>query len=484
MDVLFVATEAVPYIKTGGLGEVVGTLSQEMRRRGMNARVIIPCYSDIPSDYRKKLQRLTAFPVQVGWRQQDCSIFFGEEDGLPVYFVDNEYYFQRPGLYGHSDDGERFAFFCRAVLEALPSIPFQPHLIHCHDWQTAMICTLLKTTYKNQPFYENMKTLYTVHNLKYQGIFPKEALNELWNISWDHFTPDRLEFFDQLNYMKGGLIYADAISTVSRTYAGEIMTPAYGEKLDGVIRARQPLVYGIRNGIDDRRYNPARDPDLIVNYDWTDWEKKRQNKEGLQEQFGLTIQGDKPMIAMVTRLAEPKGIRLVAAVLYELLIEDIQLVVLGSGEEQYEHVFQVAAWLYPEKVAFRSSFDDRLARHLFAAADLLLMPSLYEPCGLSQLFSMRYGCLPLVRETGGLKETVVPYNEYTGEGNGFSFAGSDAKDMLHALGYALHIYHEDKSGWARLVENAMQSDYSWRSASSEYCALYSKLTGEGEKACL
>ena len=484
MDVLFAATEAVPFIKTDGLGEVVGTLSQEMRRRGINAKVIIPCYSEISSDYRRKFQLVTSFPVKVGWRRQTCNILYSEEDNLPVYFVDNEYYFQRPGLYGHYDDGERFAFFCRAVLEGLPRIPFQPRLLHCHDWQTAMICTLLKTSYQEQPFYENIQTLYTVHNMKYQGIFPKEALGELWNLDWNYFTPDKLEFYGQLNCMKGGLIYADAVNTVSRTYARDITQPDGGEKLDGVIRGRNSLVPGIRNGIDDRRYNPATDPDLYVNYDWSDWPKKKQNKEGLQEQLGLTMQGDKPLIAMVMPLAEQKGIGLVAAVLYELLTEDVQLVILGSGEEQYEHVLQVAAWLYPEKVALRTSFDDSLARRLYAAADLLLMPSLYEPCGLSQLFAMRYGCLPLVRETGGLKETVEPYNEYTGEGNGFSFAESDPKDMLHALRYALHIYHEDKPGWARLVENAMQQDYSWRSAASKYKALYSKLTGEGEEACL
>ena len=483
-SVLFAATEAVPFVKTGGLGEVIGSLPRELRRQGIDARVIIPCYEDIPTEYRRKFTFLTSFEVTVGWRKQYCGILYYEDAGLPVYFIDNEYYFRRHGLYGYYDDGERFAFFCRAVLESLPKIPLKPELIHCHDWQTAMICTLLKTTYRQQPFYEQMRTLYTVHNLKYQGLFPKETLGELWGLNWEQFTSDGLEFYDQLNCMKGGIVYADAVSTVSRTYSQEIQQPFYGEKLEGVLKQREPVLYGITNGIDETRYNPVSDPSLFVNYDWTEWPKKKQNKEALQEQLGLRIQGSTPMLAMVTRLVEPKGLDLVAAVLYELMTEDVQLVVLGCGDKQYEHMFQVAAWLYPDKVALRTEFDDILARRLFAAADLLLMPSVYEPCGLSQLFAMRYGCLPLVRETGGLKETVQPYNEYTGEGNGFSFTNYNAHDMLHTLRYALKVYHNDQVGWGKLVESAMDADHSWRSAACEYRELYQQLTEGGDRLCM
>lgn len=483
-SVLFAATEAVPFVKTGGLGEVIGSLPRELRRQGIDARVIIPCYEDIPAEYRRQFTFLTSFEVTVGWRKQYCGILYYEDAGLPVYFVDNEYYFHRHGLYGYYDDGERFAFFCRAVLESLPKISLQPEIIHCHDWQTAMICTLLKTTYRQQPFYEQMRTLYTVHNLKYQGLFPKETLGELWGLNWEQFTPDGLEFYDQLNCMKGGIVYADAVSTVSRTYSQEIQQPFYGEKLEGVLRQREPVLYGITNGIDETRYNPASDPSLFVNYDWTEWTKKKQNKEALQEQLGLRIQGSTPVLAMVTRLVEPKGLDLVAAVLYELMTEDVQLVVLGCGDKQYEHMFQVAAWLYPDKVALRTEFDDILARRLFAAADLLLMPSVYEPCGLSQLFAMRYGCLPLVRETGGLKETVEPYNEYTGEGNGFSFTNYNAHDMLHTVRYALRVYRSDQVGWGKLVESAMDADHSWRSAACEYRELYQQLTEGGDRLCM
>lgn len=481
-SVLFAASEAVPFIKTGGLGEVVGTLPGELRRQGIDARIILPCYEGIASEYQERMETKAIFSVPVGWRSQYCTIKYYTENGVPVYFVDNAYYFQRSGVYGHYDDGERFAFFCRAVLEALPRVNFQPQLIHCHDWQAAMICTLLKTHYQQQDFYSNTRTLYTVHNLKYQGVFPKETLGDLWGLGWDHFTPERLEFYDHINCMKAGLVYSDAVSTVSRTYAEEIRQPFYGEKLEGVLHQQEQKLYGIVNGIDDARYNPASDQALFANYDWTTWRKKKQNKEAVQEQLGLTVAGDKPLIAMVTRLVEPKGLDLVAPVLYELLTEDIQLVIMGSGEAQYEHMFQVAAWLYPEKVAIRTEFDEKLARRFFAAADLLLMPSLYEPCGLSQLFAMRYGCLPVVRETGGLKETVVPYNEYTGEGNGFSFANYNAHDMLNAIRYALDIYYHDKAGWEGLVENAMTADHSWRSTAIEYIELYDRLAPEEDNS--
>lgn len=483
-SVLFATSEAVPYIKTGGLGEVAGTLPRELRSRGIDARLILPCYQDITAEYRDKLQPLAEFCVSIGWRKQYCGIKTCMENGVPVYFVDNEYYFKRSGVYGHYDDGERFAFFCRAVLEAMPQIGFQPQVIHCHDWHTAMICTLLKTQYRQQPFYKDMRTLYTVHNLKYQGVFPKETLGDLWGLGWECFTPDQLEFYDQVNCMKGGLVYSDAVSTVSQSYAQEIQMPFYGEKLEGVIHEREHDLYGITNGIDHVRYNPASDPGLFVPYDWTTWRKKRRNKEGLQEQLGLTVSGDIPMLAMVSRLVEPKGVDLIAGVLYELLAEDIQLVILGCGDPRYEHMFQVAAWLYPDKVAIRTEFDDLLSRRVFAAADLLLMPSLYEPCGLSQLFAMRYGCLPVVRETGGLKETVQPYNEYSQEGNGFSFANYNAHDMLYTIRYALSVYRNDEPGWEALVENAMKADHSWSSAADEYEQLYNRLTPEGQPLCM
>lgn len=483
-SVLIASSEAVPFVKSGGLGEVTGTLPRELRLQGVDARLILPCYHDISAPYRSRMQTMATFTVTVGWRKQPCTILSLVEDGVPCYFVDNEYYFQRPGLYGHYDDGERFAFFCRSVLEGLPHLDFSPQVIHCHDWHTAMICPLLKTSYQETPFYRDMKTLYTVHNLKYQGIFPKETLDELWGLGWEEFTPERLEFYDQVNCMKGGLLYSDAVSTVSRTYLQEIQQPHNGERLEGVVVQRRSQLYGITNGIDNDDYDPAADPALLVNYDSSNWHKKRQNKEGLQEQLGLTISNEKPLIAIVSRLVEPKGLDLVAHVLYDLMSDDIQLVVMGAGEAQYEHMFQVAAWLYPEKMAYRADYDDLLARRMFAAADLLLMPSRFEPCGLSQLFAMRYGCLPIVRETGGLKETVIPFDQYAGEGNGFSFTDYNAHDMLHTIRYALTVYHNDKSNWELLVKNAMQSDNSWHNAACEYAGLYQQLAPEGENICM
>jgi len=477
--VLFAAAEAAPFAKTGGLGEVIGSLPRELRQQGVDARVILPRYGDIAEGFQQDMQAVAELKVQVGWRNQSCKITYLEFDGVPFYFVDNDYYFGRSGVYGHNDDGERFSFFCRSVLEALPKINFKPELIHCYDWHTAMICALLRTHYQSNSFYARIRTLFTIHNLKYQGVFAKERLQDWLGLDWEYFTPDSLEFYGQVNYMKGGLIYSDAISTVSPTYAGEIQQAFFGENLEGVLQQRSSDLIGITHGIDDKSYNPASDTVLPVNYDYHTWQKKRQNKEKLQEELGMTVAGEQLMVAMVTRMDGHKGLDLVACVLYELLTLDVQVVILGTGEKQYEHMFQIAAWLYPDKIAVRIGFDEVLARRIYSAADLLLMPSLYEPCGLSQMIAMRYGCLPVVRETGGLKEIVIPYNQYTGEGNGFSFTNYNAHDMLFTIRQAVELYQQDQETWGKLVVNAMTADNSLDDTVSRYIELYQHLAPEG-----
>ncbi|HEY3426107.1 MAG TPA: glycogen synthase GlgA [Negativicutes bacterium] len=477
--VLFVAAEAGPFAKTGGLGDVVGSLPKELRQHGVDARVIIPKYSDIPNPLKAGMVFKAKCTVPVGWRQQYCGVDELVYQGVPFYFIDNEYYFKRSGFYGHYDDAERFAFFCRAVLEILPALDFIPDVLHCHDWQTGMVSLFLKAHYGHNPYYQNIRTLFTIHNLRYQGVFPKEILTDLLALDWKYFTPEGIEFNDKVNFMKGGVAFADLISTVCPTYAGEIQQWYFGEQLDGLLRSRGPDLSGIVNGIDYEVYNPAEDPWIAVKYDADTPERKQQNKTVLQERLGLPVNKNTPVMAIVSRLVGPKGLDLVECVLNELLAaEDIQLVVLGTGEHKYQHLFQHAAWLYPDKMSANIFFEEQLAHQIYAGADLFLMPSLYEPCGIGQLIAMRYGALPIVRETGGLRDTVIPYNQYTGAGNGFSFTQYNAHDMLFTIRLALGLF-QDKARWDKLVQAAMQSDYSWRQSVQQYLRLYNMLKDKG-----
>ncbi|RBW71375.1 glycogen synthase GlgA [Bacillus taeanensis] len=476
MNVLFAASEAVPFLKTGGLADVIGALPKELKKQGVKAQVILPKYENIPEQFKEKMIHKTSITVPVGWREQFCGIEYLEHEGITFYFIDNEYYFKRgDGVYGFYDDGERYAYFCRAVLEALPHLNEKPDIIHCHDWQTGMISVLMKAHYRNHPDYQGIKTMFTVHNLRYQGVFPKEILHDLLDLSELYFHADGLEFHGNVSFMKAGLVYSDIITTVSPTYAEEIKMPYYGENLDGLLRKRSHELHGIVNGVDYDLYSPETDANLFSNYTKYSYEEKLVNKCALQERIGLPVDETKPMVALITRLTDQKGIDLILYVLHEILELDLQFVVLGTGEKEYEDRLKEAAWHHADKCSAQIYFDEGLARKLYAASDLFLMPSQFEPCGISQLLALRYGSLPIVRETGGLKDTVQPYNKYTNEGVGFSFANYNAHDMLYTIEQAVALYHEDKAAWSDLVWRAMNKDFSWKSSSEKYKKLYDSL---------
>jgi starch synthase len=488
LKVLIAAAEAVPFAKTGGLGDVIGSLPKELKQQGVDARVILPNYMDIPENLREKMTLRAKLVVQVGWREQYCGILELEYQGVIFYFVDNEYYFKRHGFYGYHDDAERFGFFCRAVLESLNKIDFMPDVIHCHDWHAGMVSVLFDAHYRQIPEYQHIKSLFTIHNLRYQGVFQKEVLHDILGLSWEYFTQDGVEFHKAVSFMKGGLAYSDMISTVSRTYAEEIQDPYFGEQLDGFLRKRQSDIIGIVNGIDYQVYNPAKDKAIFSQYDIGKLQNKTKNKTKLQQRLGLPVKEDVPVIAVVSRLVGPKGLDLMERILLDLVKQasttgedhyGAQLVILGTGEARYENFFKYLAWQYPGKVSANIMFDDELAHQIYAGADMFLMPSLYEPCGIGQLIAMRYGCLPIVRETGGLRDTVQSYNEQTGEGNGFTFANYNAHDMLDSINWALQVF-QDKPAWNKVVTNAMKSDYSWQQSASQYREVYEKLAGQSE----
>ena len=472
IKVLFVAAEAVPFVKTGGLADVIGSLPKELLKEGVDARVILPKYGEIPDRFQEMMTTVAVLDAPVGWRRQYVGIEKLEYQGVTFYFVDNEYYFKRKGLYGHYDDGERFAYYSRAVLESLPFLDFEPDVLHCHDWHTAAVPVLLAAHYREA--YPHLRTVFTIHNLKYQGIFSPAVLSELLDLDEDYFAPDKLEFFGAANYLKGGLVYADLLTTVSHTYAEEIQTEYFGEKVDGLLRSRSHQLRGIINGIDYDIYNPQTDNDIAVPYTWRSINRKAKNKVKLQECLGLPINPDVPVVAIVSRLVEAKGLDLIAHVFEDIVSQDLQLVILGTGEERYEGMFQHAAYCYPDKVAANIFFDDMLSHKVYGGADIFLMPSQFEPCGIGQLIALRYGTVPVVRETGGLKDTVQAYNEYTGEGNGFSFAHYNAHEMLYTLNNALELYSQPEK-WGSIVRNAMKSDFSWRQSAKQYIAVYQEL---------
>ena len=472
MKILFASSEAAPFVKTGGLGEVVGSLFKALKKNGLDVRIILPKYDSIPVEYKKNTILKKKLTVPVGWRQQYCGV--EKVKYKPIYLLDNEYYFKRDNLYGYYDEAERYAFFCRAVLEALPYLEFTPDIIHCHDWHTGVISVFLKSHYQDNEYYNNMRTVFTIHNLKYQGIFPREVLYDLLSLGDGYFNIDALEFFGNVNFMKGGIVFSDVITTVSPSYAEEIQTPYFGEGLDGILRVHKKKLHGILNGIDYKEYNPASDKHIWVKYNSNSIQKKAQNKLKLQQELNLLQSEDTPLIAVVSRLVEQKGIDLIQCVFNEIMDMDVQMVILGTGEARYEEFFRWMAQRYPEKLSINILFDNALAHKIYAAADLLLMPSRFEPCGISQMVALRYGCLPIVRETGGLKDTIIPYNEYTGEGNGFSFRNYNAHDMLYTIRRAVGFFSK-KEVWFKIVKNAMATDCSWDKPALEYMKLYEKL---------
>lgn len=483
MKVLFVVSECVPFVKSGGLADVAGALPKELKRLGTDVRVILPKYGQIPDRFLSKMKKVKEIIVPIGWRQQYCGIEQLDHDGITYYFIDHEYYFKRDSLYGHYDDGERFSFFCRAVLDAIQAIDFQPDLVHTHDWHAGMVNYLLKEEYVYKPFYEKIKTVFTIHNLQFQGIFPRGILDDLLNLSEEHFQRNKLEFNGNVSFMKAAIVSADMITTVSPTYKNEIQTPYYGEQLDGLLRLKDSSLVGILNGIDDEIYNPIQDSYIKEMYNEKSIEKKAVNKSSLQTAFGLPVNSQIPVIAMVTRLTKQKGLDLVKHVLHEILEQNVQMVVLGTGEKELEDFFRYTEWVYPDRFKAYIGFDEPLAHSIYAGADLFLMPSKFEPCGLGQLIALQYGTIPLVRETGGLNDTVHSYNEKTGEGNGFSFTNFNAHDLVFTVNRSLRIY-KDKKTWNSLVKTAMKQDYSWAQSAYKYNQLYAELMTRSESHVL
>ncbi len=477
MKILFTAGECVPFVKTGGLADVVGALAPVLAKEGHDVRVMLPLYAAIPEKWTSQMTHVCDFQVELGWRKQYCGIEMIEQDGVKWYFMDNKYYFGRPYIYGMGgDEYERFGFFCRAALNALPLLGFQPDIIHAHDWQSGMIPALLKIQYAHLPFFADIKTMYTIHNLQYQGVFGvnqvKEVLSLNDNTLW---TDDKLECYGCANFMKAALVYADLITTVSPSYAEEIQTAYYGERLDGLLRARKEQVFGVLNGIDMVDYDPAIDTRNAATYTADDLSGKAACKEDLQRKLGLEVNPNVPIIGMVGRLSSQKGLDLVDYIIGDLLRMDVQLVVLGMGESRYVNLFSWAEGEFKSKVAARFAMDHALAHQIYAGCDMFLMPSQFEPCGLSQLIALRYGTVPVVRETGGLRDTVLSYNEFTGEGNGFSFFNYNAHDMLHVIERAVDYYYNRKDVWHTLQYRGMTGDYSWTNSANKYMELYQSL---------
>lgn len=473
MKILFVASEAHPFIKTGGLGDVMGALPKTLASDGDDVRVIIPKYKGIKKQYLSDMSFVDSFGIDVGWRKQHCGIFELKLENVTYYFIDNEYYFKRDGLYGYYDDGERFAYFDRAVLEVLRKIDWCPDVLHCNDWQCSMIPALHKLEYINHEdgFYSNMKTVISIHNLLFQGNFDKCILPELFGYTLEQYENGNMELHGAASFMKAGLVYADKITTVSNSYADEIKTPWYGEKLDGVLRERENDVLGIVNGIDYEEYNPQKDSYILKSYSKNSLGNKKINKMDLQNELGLPIKGDVPMISIVSRLTNQKGIDLVINCADRLLRQDVQLVILGTGDYGYEEHFRGLSLRYKDKVSSNICFDNVLAHKIYAASDMFLMPSAFEPCGLGQLIALRYGTIPIVRETGGLKDTISPYNKYDITGNGFSFANYSSQELALTIEEAIKTYQR-KDEWNILVENAMASENSWEKSAKTYRNLY------------
>ncbi len=480
--ILFAASECVPFIKTGGLADVCGALPKMLDKNEWDVRVVLPNYTCIPEKYRHEFTYVTHFYMGTGAYvpYKYVGVLQYEFEGITYYFIDNEEYFDCTTPYGNIRyDIEKFCFFDKAVLSMLPLIGFQPDIIHCHDWQTGYIPVYLKTEFQGDMFFWGMKTIMTIHNLKFQGVWDIDTMVGLTGFSRDLFTSDKLEYHNNGNMLKGGLVYADSITTVSDTYALEIQTPEYGEGLNGLLSARADALCGIVNGIDYGIYDPATDEKLYVNYDADTFRKNKvKNKEKLQKELGLAVDKKKYLIGLVSRLTDQKGLDLIDACFEELLDEDTQFVVIGTGEERYESMFNYYAYKYPEKVASIIAYDAALAQKLYAAADVFLMPSQFEPCGLTQLMSFRYGTVPIVRETGGLKDTVEAYNEYENTGTGFSFGPYNAYDMLHVINYSKDIFFNKKRQWNQMVERGMRADFSWKSSAEKYCDLYNTLLND------
>lgn len=468
--------EVEPFAKTGGLGDVLGSLPKTLAKMGVDVRVMMPLYGVIPDKYREEMRFVGKATCPVAWREKYMGVFEMVQDGVIYYFIDNEYYFKHGDIYNGGHDLERFSYFSRACLESLKLIDFFPDIIHCHDWQSASIPALWEHFYSSQDKYKDIKTVFTIHNLKFQGVHGVGHINDFLGLPNSYFSYDRLGFGnDAANMLKGGIVFSNFVTTVSPTYAGEIMTPEYGEGLDYCLRERQNKLGGIINGIDYTRYSPKINENIAFQYDaYSASEGKANNKQFIQEKLGLPIEKEVPLIAIISRLTSQKGLDIILYALEELLQEDVQLVVLGTGDSEYENAFKHHAWHHKDKLSANIYFSNELSHQIYAGSDMFLMPSLYEPCGLGQLIALSFGSVPIVRETGGLKDTVFSYNEATKEGNGFSFAPYTAHDMMFTIRRALQLY-EEKKEWNRIIENGMLADYSWGTSAQHYINIYEGL---------
>lgn len=477
MKVLMAVSEGAPFIRTGGLGDVAGALpaaleSLKIKGLKMDCRVVMPLYEDIPAEYRQTMRFLGHTYVDLSWRRQYLGVFEYTVNGVTYYFIDNEYYFKRKGLYGHYDDGERFAFFSKAVLEMSSITGFVPDIIHSNDWHTALIPVFLDIFYRGAEGYANTRTVLTIHNIEFQGQYDEILMGDILGIPDD--WRDVVEFNGNVNYLKAGIERANVVTTVSKTYAEELRDPFYARGLSGILDARRFKIRGVVNGIDTEKYNPLTDPDLAVNYRLKDVERRVGNKEAVCELLNLPFNPERPLMVMISRLTEQKGIDLVTAVLDEMLAADMQFVVLGTGDWKYETVMKNAEKRHSSKMCAVTNFNPALAAKLYGAADLFLMPSKFEPCGLGQMIAMRYGAVPVVRETGGLKDTVEPFNPVTGEGTGFTFKEYRPDDMLDAVWRALGIYF-DKTLWKKVRSNGMKRDSGWKKSAREYVNIYKEI---------
>ena len=475
MQIVFASAECAPFVKTGGLGDVAGSLPAALVRAGAEVIVMVPKYATIKDEYKAQMEHFSDFYVSLGWRNEYCGLEKLEHDGVTYMFIDNERYFARDYPYGFFDDGERFAFFSKAITESLQHLPagFECDILHCNDWQTALAPVFLREFYQGLPLYDRVKTVFSIHNVAFQGQFSDTVMEDILGVAHIPAAASQLRCDAcSINYMLGALRYADAITTVSPTYANEIQTPEFGEGLDGVLRERSYALQGILNGIDVAGFDPATDKRIAANYTVEDRGGKAVCKAKLQEELGLEVRDDRPLMVMVTRLTRQKGMDLVMYALDRILAGGVQVAVLGTGDRDYEDGLRYFQDKYPGTMAARIEFDPALSQRMYAAADMFLMPSKFEPCGLSQIIAMRYGTLPIVRETGGLKDTVIPYNEFTGEGTGFSFSNFNGDEMGDAVFRAARLFWDNRDAWNQLVTQAMSQDFSWTRSADKYLDLY------------
>ena len=479
-NILFATSEAVPFIKTGGLADVAGSLPKYFDKRYFDIRVILPKYACMKQEWKDKMEYITHFYMDLGYKNCYVGIMHLEYEGIHFYFIDNEYYFSGPKPYdGGTWDLEKFAFFSKAVLSVLPVIGFRPDIIHCHDWQTGLIPVYLDNFRYLGEYYRGIKTVMTIHNLKFQGVWDTKAVQKITGLPDYYFAPDKMEAYKDANLLKGGIVYADKVTTVSRSYAEEIKTSFYGEGLEGLMNARANDLWGIVNGLDYNDWNPDTDYRLAKNFNISNFRRnKPANKMALQEELGLDQDSHVMLIGIVSRLTDQKGFDLIAYIMDELCQDSVQIVALGTGDERYENMFRHFDWKYHGKVSAQIYYDEPLSHRIYAASDAFLMPSLFEPCGLSQLMSLRYGTLPIVRETGGLKDTVQPYNEFEGTGTGFSFTNYNAHEMLATVRNAERVYYDNKREWNKMVDRAMAADFSWSHSAKQYEEMYNWLIGD------